>query len=223
MLAKTRAISTFLQSNIEPYIDLVVITTNVWDPLISTMEQPHFIEIEQIPSIKSTPSNLSIAHGEVSNVKILIIQCDEISFYDTHEIIKAIDSFHKHDILFLDTLLLETSTTHVTNIIEIASPNLLPFRGLKNRHIKEAFSNGDIPIKDAILSNQTEITKYNSSIISYKQSFIDQILSTLWIHENCSCFFLSLSKDRETQVKDLYKYMLHCYAIHRNNNRITGD
>ncbi|QZT36258.1 hypothetical protein K5X82_13395 [Halosquirtibacter xylanolyticus] len=221
MLARTRAISTFLQNNIERCIDLVVITTELFQPLYEITEHPQRIETRLIPSIKSSDEQLSIMFGNISGVNTLLLQFNAISHDDAIEIVKAINTFYKQNILFLDIQILsEAKSTYVTCINEISHPSPFPFRGLKNQSILDAFKSGNIPIKEAILTSNKELTSNNRSVISHTTTFINLITASLWTHEHCACFLLTIPCDRKRQVADLCKYMFYCYNQFKDNNSI---
>lgn len=214
MLARTKVISQFLQDRINHKIDLVLLTSNLMQPFELHLSDSDIIEMSEIPSLGNT-SKSHLTVGYIDQILILVVPIDITNNQDNIPLWDGICSIYKEEILFMDRNTKEGCTqSHLLKIKELISSNAtaIPFRGLDAPLVKEAFIEGNIPIKEALLTDHTQLNINPKDYLTITTNTMVLLNSILWKHKQLGCYILEIPQNRISQITDFCKYILTCIA-----------
>lgn len=214
MLARTKVISQFLQDRINHKIDLVLLTSNLMQPFELHLSDSDIIEMSEIPSLGNTSkSHLTI--GYIDQILILVVPIDITNNQDNIPLWDGICSIYKEEILFMDRNTKEGCTqSHLLKIKELISSNAtaIPFRGLYAPLLEEAFIEGNIPLKEVLLTDHTLLNTDTKDYLTINTNTMVLLNSILWKHKQLGCYILEIPHNRISQITDFCKYILTCIA-----------
>lgn len=212
MLARTKVISQFLQDRINHKIDLVIVTSNLMQPFELHLSDSDIIEMSEIPSLGNT-SKSHLTVGYIDQLAIVIVPIDITNNEENIPLWDGICSFYKDEILFIDRNTMEECTqSHLLKIKELISSKAttIPFRGLYAPLIENAFIEGNIPIKEALLTDYPQLNIAPKDYLTINRNIMELLNSILWKHNQLGCYILEIPQNRIDQISDFCKYILTC-------------
>ncbi|QZE13319.1 hypothetical protein K4L44_12055 [Halosquirtibacter laminarini] len=223
MLARIRAISTFLQNNLELHlVDVVFVTNNLTKAICDSALDVTPVEWDKIPGCKEQ-ERVELFTLHYQNYKILLVG---YSYKENHTIgflLEAIsDSYHKKIIFFDSYQNNRLEKPQIVTIKEALVSAPLPFRGFDNLDIKKACEYGKISNIHSVATTEQLNGNLNIPTMVYPQEILLLVRKINWTDAPCCMILLYTPSIEISYTTNLCRYFLSCFRqIEINKYNLT--